>query len=327
MGQLLSLTFTPYLKDGEDMKYRHNLPQLGDKMFLTDGGLETTLVFHEGIHLPEFAAIDEFRSSEGVARIDAYYRQYLELARNYEAPFVLESPTWRASQGWCDPLGYSREELEKLNGMAIAMMLNLREEFETREAPIVVSGCIGPEGDGYSPDRVMSAEDAQAYHQHQVDVLAGEGVDFITGVTITYVEEAIGIVRAAQQAGIPVVISFTVETDGRLVTGDMIGDAITRVDRETDGGPVYYMINCAHPTHFESALSGDWILRVRGIRANASKCSHAELDAAEELDDGNPSEFGGDYRRLKQRLPHLSVVGGCCGTDVRHVAAVAAFCL
>ncbi len=309
------------------MKYRHNLPQMGNRMFLTDGGLETTLVFHEGIDIPEFAAISEFRYEEGIARIETYYRDYLELARDHKAPFVLETPTWRASQGWRAALGYSMEELEQLNSAAVGMMRQLREEYESPEAPIVISGCIGPEDDGYAPETVMTEEEAQRYHQHQVEVLANSGVDFITGVTITYPAEAIGIVLAAQKVGIPVAISLTVETDGRLITGQPIGDAIAEVDTATDGGPVYYMINCAHPTHFESSLAGSWTSRVRGVRANASKCSHAELDEAEELDDGNPVEFGQDYVRLKERLPNLAVVGGCCGTDLRHIASVAESCL
>ncbi len=310
------------------MKYRNNLPQMGDQMFMTDGGLETTLIFQQGVDLPEFAAIDQFRTDSGRLRVELYFRQYLDLARAQGMPFVLESPTWRSSPGWCEALEYTVEQMDDLNRTAIDMMIRLREEYETATAPIVVSGCIGPEGDGYSPEQMMSAEQAETYHQHQVDLFAESGVDVVTGVTIPYVEEAIGIVRAANNAGVPSVIAFTVETDGRLVTGQRLGDAIREVDLATGGGPAYYMINCAHPTHFQSVLQEDagWKERIRGIRANASKCSHAELDEAEELDDGNPIEFGQDYVRLKEQLPWLSVIGGCCGTDIRHIAEIVKTC-
>lgn len=311
------------------MKYRNNLPQMKERLFITDGGLETTLVYQQGVELPEFAAIDQFRTGEGCLRIELYYRQYLDLARAQGLPFVLESPTWRASHGWCDHLGYTTDELDALNRRAIELMIHLREEYETMANPIVISGCIGPEGDGYSPERVMTAEDAEIYHQNQINVLAEAGVDLVTGVTMTYAQEAMGVVRAAKKAGVPVAISFTVETDGRLVTGQSLADAIREVDLATGGGPAYYMINSAHPSHFESVLKGDgiWKTRIRGIRANASKCSHEELDNSSELDEGNPLELGRDYQRLMRLLPNVTVIGGCCGTDIRHVSEMVRACI
>jgi S-methylmethionine-dependent homocysteine/selenocysteine methylase len=140
---------------------------------------------------------------------------------------------------------------------------------------------------------------------------------------MTYVDEAIGVTRAAQDAVIPAAISFTVETDGDLPSGQALGEAIEEVDRATDSGPAYYMINCAHPTHFDSVLDGgDWVGRIRGLRANASTCSHAELDEAEDLDDGDPQDLGARYGELRDRLPALNVVGGCCGTDHRHIGEI-----
>src|SRR5690606_8886453 len=198
----------------------------------------------------------------------------------------------RASPDWAAKLDYSANALEAANRVAIRLMHELRAEFETERSPMVISGCIGPRGDGYDPGRVMSAEEAEAYHAPQVKIYAEEGADLITAITMTNVNEALGVARAAKAADMPVVISFTVETDGRLPTGDLLKDAIAAVDAATGNAPAYYMINCAHPDHFEAVLDGDWVKRIRGIRANASRCSHAELDEAEELDAGNPEELG-----------------------------------
>src|SRR5436189_1651192 len=138
----------------------------------------------------------------------------------------------------------------------------------------------------------------------------------VTVLTINYTEEAVGVARAAEAHGLPSVISFTVETDGRLPTGQPLAEAIDQVDSATGGAPAYFMVNCAHPTHFEAELAGGaWRERIRGIRANASKLSHAELDEADGLDAGDPAELADDHARLNALLPNLNVLGGCCGTD------------
>lgn len=301
------------------------LPQLSSRPFLTDGGLETTLLFLDGLDLACFAAIDMFRKEGGREHLARYFESYLDIAREAGTGFVLESATWRSSRDWAEPLGMSVEELAGYNREAIEMLEELRAKHQTAELPIVVSGCIGPRGDGYDPGKLMTEQEAQAYHAWQARIFAEAGADMIAGITINNMPEAIGIVRAAHEAGLPCAISFTVETDGRLPTGDTLAEAIAAVDAATDGGPAYYMLNCAHPTHFADALDerADWTRRIRGLRANASKMSHAELDGAEELDTGDPDELGREHRDLLRRLPHLAVLGGCCGTDQRHVAAIA----
>ena len=302
-------------------KYRTNLPQLSARLFLTDGGLETSLIFHEGYNLPQFAAFDLLKDPWGYQVLAKYFRTYAQLAHKYRVGFILESVTWRASKDWGAKLGYSTADLRAFNRLAIALLEDIRDEYETEPTPIILSGCIGPRGDGYNPAELMSEAEAQQYHTPQIETLAQSNADLVTAMTITYPEEAIGICRAAQQAHIPVVISFTLETDGRLPTGQSLKKAILQVDRATDRTPVYYMINCAHPTHFQSVLnSGEpWLERIRAIRANASTRSHGELDEAEELDDGNPLELAAQYRQLKILLPQLNIFGGCCGTDLRHV--------
>jgi len=305
-------------------RYREGLPQLGDELFLTDGGMETVMIFHEGIDLPHFAAIDLMRTNAGREKARAYYVRYAAIAARYKRGFILESPTWRASMDWGEKLGCDKVELEALNKDAIALLAEIREVFPPQK-PMVISGCIGPRGDGYVPGEIMSKKEAEAYHGFQADIFATTQADMITAMTITNTPEAVGIARAASNAGMPSVISFTVETDGKLPTGQPLGEAIMETDFESATPPAYYMINCAHPTHFAHILNeGEpWLKRLKGLRANASTCSHAELDEAENLDEGNPKELGLENAVLRRLLPNLTVLGGCCGTDHRHVEAIA----
>ncbi len=304
------------------------LPQLS-RPFLTDAGLETDFVFNRGIDLPHFASVTLLRTEEGRNALDDYFRDFLNLAERKGSGFILESATWRASLDWAEPLGLSGSELDSLNRAAVAMLVRLREEYRAKVPDIVVSGCIGPRGDGYDPGTIMAVDEAEAYHLHQAQVLSSAGADMLSAITMTNVPEAIGVAQAARGLGASVAISFTVETDGRLPTGDSLAQAVSSVDEATGGYPAYFMINCAHPTHFSTSLEegAEWTSRIRGVRANASRCSHAELDAMTELDTGNPAEFADLHRDLRERFPQINVLGGCCGTDLRHVTAIAEACL
>jgi S-methylmethionine-dependent homocysteine/selenocysteine methylase len=305
-------------------RYRNALPQLSGNLFLTDGGLETTMIFHEGLELPYFAAFDLLKDQDGYEAIKRYFRTYAALAKDYEVGLILDGLTWRANQDWGTKLGYSAKELAGFNRKAVELYGEIRDEFENEATEIVISGCIGPRGDGYAPANMMSAKEAEQYHIAQIGTLNDTEADMVTALTINYVEEAIGITQAAKSANMPVVISFTVETDGKLPTGLTLKDAIKRVDEATDNFPLYYMVNCAHPTHFEDVLGfhETWSERIHGLRANASVKSHEELNDSEQLDDGNPVEFGRQHRKLAGRLKNLNVVGGCCGTDHRHVEEI-----
>jgi S-methylmethionine-dependent homocysteine/selenocysteine methylase len=310
-------------------RYRQHLPQLSGGLFLTDGGIETTLMFREGLTLPYFAAFDLLKHDEGIAALQKYFRTYVDIARRYSVGCILESATWRASPDWGTKLGYSTAALADLNRKAITLLQEIRDTYELGTTPIVISGCIGPRGDGYNPAALMTEEAAERYHTMQAQTFREMEADLVTAITMTYAAEAIGLTRAAQAAEMPVVISFTVETDGRLPTGQTLQEAMEQVDDATGRGPAYYMINCAHPTHFVGTLAAGepWLDRIRGVRANASTKSHAELDEATELDDGNPVDLGLRYRELKGKLPQLNVLGGCCGTDHRHVEAICQTCL
>lgn len=309
-------------------KFRKDLPQLGGDFFLTDGGIETTLIFLEGLELPDFAAFDLLKHREGEAALRKYFRTYAGLAQRYGIGLILESATWRASADWGTKLGYGAKEMADMNRRAIGLLEEIRSEFEGNANKVVISGCLGPRGDGYNPVHTMSEKDAESYHRSQIQAFEGTAADMVTAITMNYVDEAVGIARAAENAGMPVVISFTVETDGRLPTGQTLRAAIEQVDSATSRYPSYYMINCAHPTHFEHVLAeGEpWAKRVRGLRANASRKSHAELNESPELDIGDPLELGMQHAQLKRRLPQLNVMGGCCGTDHRHVEQIAAAC-
>jgi S-methylmethionine-dependent homocysteine/selenocysteine methylase len=308
-------------------KYRNKLPQLGKQVFLTDSGLETTLIFHDGLELNQFASFELLKTERGRKRLAEYFRQHAQTAVDAGMGFVLEAATWRSNADWGAKLGYSPQELDALNREAIRLLVEVRDALETPASPMVISGNLGPLGDGYAAS-TMSAEAAQALHAPQVDTFASTEADMVSAFTITSAAEAIGATRAAMAAGMPLVMSFTVETDGRLPTGQPVAEAIAEVDAATGRAPVYYMINCAHPTHFDSIMTdgGDWVTRIRGIRANASRRSHAELDEAADLDDGDPAELAQQYRALRNRFGHITVLGGCCGTDHRHIEQIRFAC-
>jgi S-methylmethionine-dependent homocysteine/selenocysteine methylase len=291
------------------------------ELFVTDGGMETTLIFHDGLDLPEFAAFPLLDRPDGRAALKRYFEPYFDIARAHGARFQLDTPTWRANRDRGAPLGYDPDALDRVNRDAVAFARELAADH--RDVDVRVSGLVGPRGDGYVVEERMGPDEAQAYHADQTGSLAAAGADLISALTLTYADEAVGIVRAATHAGVPVIVSFTVETDGRLPDQTALGAAVEAVDAGTGGAAEAFMINCAHPAHFGPALDGGaWTRRIRGLRANASRLSHAELDAAQELDAGDPAELAARYAELRERLPALSILGGCCGTDARHVGAI-----
>lgn len=304
--------------------YRHNLPQASGETLLTDGGLETTLIFDNGFDLPQFASFPLVESEEGRAALVAYYHSYVEVARAHQMSIVLDTPTWRASSDWGAILGYDADALRAVNHAAVELLMDVRAASQTADTKIVISGNLGPRGDGYDPGEQMSADEAASFHLPQIRALTDAGADVITALTMTYLDEAIGVARAASTVSMPVVVSFTVETDGRLPTGQPLDEAIGAVDADTGGYPMAFGINCAHPDHFMPTVrqSGDWVNRIGLVRSNASRMSHEELDNADELDAGDRAELAGRYADLQLLLPNLKVMGGCCGTDHGHIDAI-----
>ena len=308
--------------------YRNDLPQLRQDLFLTDGGIETTLIYDDGLELPDFASFVLLDDPVGREALVRYFESYVTVAARQRLGVVLETATWRASADWAARQGLGIDDVVRANRDAVALLLDVRARHETPDTAVVISGCIGPRGDGYVVGELMSVEEARNYHALQARTFADSGADLITAITLTYSAEAIGIAEAARAAGMPVVLSFTVETDGTLPSGESLREAIEAVDAATDAYPTYYMINCAHPTHFVDVLEAGqpWTSRIGGIRANASKMSHAELDAAEELDTGDRDELAGLYRDLRESHPHIRVLGGCCGTNHGHIDAIVTAC-
>jgi S-methylmethionine-dependent homocysteine/selenocysteine methylase len=304
-------------------KSQTTLPHKSSELFLTDGGLETTLLFLDGFELPGFAAFDLLKDEKGYKGIADYYTRYLRIAKNFKTNFILESATWRANPDWIEKLGYPGSAILEINKKAVELLVDLKNKFEDDIPTIVISGCVGPRGDGYKPGSLMNAAQAGDYHSKQIEALSSTPIDLITAITMNYAEEAIGVTHAANAVGLPVIISFTVETNGKLPTGMSLKEAIGQVDKSVKEPPVYYMINCAHPTHFinelQAGLNEEWINRIKGIRANASCKSHAELDESTQLDRGNPKELAAMNKHLKSMFNQLNVFGGCCGTDDEHI--------
>lgn len=299
------------------------LPQLDGRTFISEAGFETDLVFHHGIDLPHFATFPLLESPQHRETIRRYYQAVIDIGRRDGTGVVIETLTWRASADWGARLGYDDAALDRVNHDAVGLFVELRAA--NPDVPVVISGNLGPRGDGYTIADAMSATEAEAYHHPQVRSLAAAGADLVSALTINYAEEATGFVMAAVAEDVPVVISFTVETDGRLPSGQSLAAAIDEVDAATDGAAAYFMVNCAHPTHFLHVFDtpGPWH-RLRGIRANASRKSHEELDNSTDLDRGDETELVAGYLEIADRLPHLVVTGGCCGTDLAHLDQISA---
>lgn len=295
------------------------------RFFLSDGGLETFLIFDKGYALPCFSAAVLLETDQGRADLRAYFERFIGIAKSSGRGFILDAPTWRAGTAWAGPLGQTLKDVMETNQRAVSFVSKLRAQQETESCPILINGLVGPAGDAYAPDTQISRQEALLIHAPQVHTLGNAGVDMISAMTLTHADEAVGIVQAAKEIDTPIVVAFTLETDGHLPSGQPLGEAIAEVDAATNGGPLYYMINCAHPDHFREVLdtTAAWALRIGGIRSNASRQSHAELDEAEILDNGDPVEFGNLNAELLSRLPNIRVLGGCCGTDHRHVRCIA----
>ena len=305
-------------------RYRNSLPQLSDDIFLADGGVETDLIFNHGIEIREFAAHTLLPIPQSRAALSRYFEGFLSLANQQNTGFILDTVTWKAHRHWADKLGATEDELKAANEDCVRFIADLRARFSGNAKPIVLNAVIGPRGDAYKPEAVISMDSAEQYYAQQLGWLAATEIDMVSALTFNQAGEAAGLAKAAKKVGLPAVVSFTVETNGALPNGQSLAEAITEVDAATGQYPAYYMVNCAHPDHFGGALlDAPWARRIRGIRANASRRSHAELDAAPELDAGNPHELAQQYRALAERMPWLNVFGACCGSDLRHVTEIA----
>jgi homocysteine S-methyltransferase len=294
------------------------MPDLSTGSWVTDGGLETDLIFNRGVELPEFASFPLVEDEDGRELLARYYAEYAAIAAAAGAGLLLEAPTWRANPDWARLVGYDPAALDRANRAAIDLV---RREGERSDVDtVLLSGVVGPRGDGYLAAGA-DPDEAAEYHVAQVASFRAAGADLVHAMTMTEPAEAIGVVRAARDQGLPVAVSFTVETDGRLPDGTTLREAVQQVDAAA--APDWYGVNCAHPTHLLPALDGgEWQQRLTFLRPNASTLTHEELDAMEVLDAGDIQQLVASADRVREQVGSLRVVGGCCGTDSRHVAAL-----
>lgn len=295
------------------------LPHESETRFLVYTGTGTDLIFNHGIELPGFSSFPLLEKPDTRAVLAGQMADLVALSGEVGLGCILDAPTWTANRDRAAPLGYAPERLDAVNKDAVALMEEVRQASGRQD--VLVSACIGPRYDPYADIPPMMAEDARTYHGAQMASLAGTSVDMVTAYTFNRLSEAVGCVQAAADHGLPIALSFVVETDGRLADGTSLTTAIDHVDQETGATPLFFMVNCAHPSHFANALTAH--PRLKGIVVNASKCSHAELDEADTLDEGDPDELGAEVADQMRRNPAITVFGGCCGTDMRHLRSMA----
>ncbi len=304
------------------MDHRETLPQLDGRLMTCGGGFETWLQYIDGFELRHFCAFELLDDERGRACLTDYHRKLIEAAVENGFGVINEGLHYRASRDWGDLIGFSREALAEINVRGIEFYRDLAREYHSDRTPMIIGGCIGPQGDAYGTGRTPDAAEAEDYHSEQIIVLRDAGADLVSAWTFSSVEEAIGFARAAKAAGIPSVISFILK--GRtLRDGATLEAAVTRIDAATDGAPAYYAVNCAHPTEFGPGLTdGDWTRRLGGFMPNAVAMELLSLCRLGHLEDGDPEELGGQMATLSRRFPHVNVWGGCCGTDARHIGQI-----
>lgn len=297
--------------------------------YLTEGGQETELMYKHGHELPEFAMYPLLDDARAVADLTTMYERYLEVAAEQGMVALMGGLDYRASPDWAAKLGISPEGLEDFQLRCIGFLRDVARPFAGQVPEILFAGIVGPRGDAYGREHTMGADEAEDYHSVQLRTLREAGVDLVSAMTFNSVPEAVGLARAAAAAGLPLSLSFVVDTSGRLRTGPTLRKAIEAVDEQAgDARPDFFGINCAHPLEFEPALypAGDWLRRLRSLRPNASAADKISLCQIGHLEAGDPGELGRQMGALAGRLPHVDVWGGCCGTWDDHLRAIATGC-
>lgn len=304
------------------MNHREKLPQLNGQLMTCGGGFETWMQYADGFELRHFCAFELLNDKRGRKCLTDYYRKLIEAAVENGFGVINEGLHYRASRDWGELIGFSREALAEINIRGIEFYKDFAREYQSDRTPMVIGGCIGPRGDAYDTGRTEDSGEAEEYHSEQINTLRNAGADLVSAWTFSSVEEAIGFARAAKAADIPCVISF-IAKGGTLKDGTTLEAAVSRVDAATDSAPVYYAVNCAHPTEFEPGLTeGDWTRRLGGFMPNAVAMELLSLCSLGHLEDGDPEELGGQMAALAERFPHINVWGGCCGTDARHIGQI-----
>ena len=298
--------------------------QRNGRIFLTEGGIETELMYRHGFELPEFAVFPLLDDPRAVAVMRDMYRSYLDVVARHGLAALIGGLDYRASPDWAGRLGYSASALADANLACIQFLRDAAAEYAQDVPEALVAGIVGPRGDAYQLNRTITAAEAEDYHATQLETLGRAGVDLAWALTLNSVPEAVGVARAAARLGVPLAISLTLDGTARLKSGPTLAEAIEAIDAATDASPAFYSINCSHPLEFEPALTdGAWLQRLRGLRPNASSMDKIALCKLGHLEEGDPPELAGMMADLARRLPHLDIWGGCCGTWDRHLDHIA----
>jgi len=300
-------------------------PRLENKFYLTEGGSETEILYKWSFELPEFAMFTLLDDPEADNVIRGMFRRYFDVAAEHGTAMLLNGHDYRASPDWGAKLGYSSEDLRNVQHRVIRFLDDLRAEYADRVSDVYIAACIGPRGDAYGTGGDISADESEDYHSVQLHNLDGTAADMAVAATFNNVPEAIGVIRAANSIGIPIGVSLTLTPEGRLRSGPSLREAIETIDEASGGGAVWFGTNCAHPVEFEPALAdaGPWLERLRYIRPNAAKMDKIALCSLGHLEDGDPVELGQQMGEVARRFPRVDILGGCCGTDERHLSQIA----
>ena len=300
-------------------------PRLKGKFYLTEGGTETEVLYKHGFDLPEFAMFPLLDDPEATAVIRQMYRRYFAVAEEHGAGLLLIGHDYRASPDWGAKLGYSPEGLAEMQRKAMAFLDDLRRDYAGRVGDVYIAGCLGPRGDAYGTGGAITEDEAEAYHSVQLRTLKETPADMAIALTFNNIPEAIGAVRAAQALDMPIGVSLTLTAEGRLRSGPTLREAVETIDAGTDGAATWFGTNCEHPLEWADALAdaGPWLERMRYFRPNAARMEKLALCTLGHLEDGDPEELGSQMGALAAALPRADILGGCCGTDERHLGAVA----
>ena len=300
-------------------------PRLEGKFYLTEGGTETEVMYKWGFDLPEFAMFPLLDDPEADTVIRNMYRRYLDVAAEQGVGVLLNGHDYRASPDWGAKLGYSAEGLQQMQRRTIQFLDEMRAEYADRVTDVYIAACIGPRGDAYGTGGEITADEAEDYHSVQLHNLDGTAADMAVAATFNNIPEAIGVIRAAKGAGMPIGVSLTLTPEGRLRSGPTLREAVETVDEVTAGAAAWFGTNCSHPLEFEPAIAdaGPWLDRLRYIRPNAAKMDKIALCSLGHLEDGDPEELGEQMGDVVRRLPRADIIGGCCGTDERHLSEIA----
>ena len=301
------------------------LPRVDGTYYLTEGGIETEIMYKYGFELPHFAMFPLLDNPEALTAMKGIWQRSLRAAADNGFNAIMNGVDYRASPDWGALLGYTPDGLASMQMRAIDFLRDVARDFEQDIDTIIISGTIGPRGDAYSRNETITADVAEEYHSVQLATLKKAGVDMAWAMTFNNIPEAVGTIRAAENTGIPIAMGLSLDSSSRLNSGPSMAEAVPEIDAQTNSAAAFFGLNCSHPLEFEPALDGgEWMKRLRSIRPNASPMDKIALCKIGHLEDGDPDELAQQMLDVARRMPHMDIFGGCCGTDERHLSKIAA---